>query len=94
MRASVWRQSPELCEYAAKLFSTPQFRTALAVIRNESPHNFDQPSNGVLGEDRIVWAGRVEGYNQALRVLESLAKPIESAFHLEATFEPPEQPQQ
>lgn len=92
LRVEDWRQSPELVTYAAKLLNTPEFRTLLDVLRNESPANFGFPVTGVSAEDRITYAGRIEGYNQAMNLIESLGTPGIQRARLEATFEPETQP--
>lgn len=87
MRMEQWRNSPELVRYAQQLFSTPQFQTMLAILRNESPSSFGL-AIGSTHDDQIAHAYKGTGYNLCLNNLEALAIEESRPEMLEATFEP------
>ena len=87
MRMDQWRSSPELVEYAKRLFTTPEFQTLLDVLRNESPSSFGLPI-GSSHDDQIAHSYKGTGYNLCLNNIEALSNMHEHPTYLEATFEP------
>lgn len=87
MRADQWTASPECVTTAQKLFATPEFRTILSILRNESPSCYGLPM-GSSHDDQIAHSYKAAGYNLCLNNLESLAVKHTTHAPLEATFEP------
>ena len=92
MRLEQWQNSPELVDYAKRLFQTPQFLTMMDILRNESPASFGL-ALGSSHDDHVAHAYKGEGYNLALNNLEALATQVQQYDMPEATFAPePRQP--
>lgn len=87
MRAADWCASPECTAAASRLFATPEFRTIISILRNESPASYGLPM-GASHDDQIAHSYKAAGYQLALNTLESLATHNRAHAPLEATFAP------
>lgn len=74
-----WKSHPELIEQARELFASPLGASMLAVLHASIPHGYAHAPGQQLG--------RMNGFLEAIRVLESLADgPEKPEVELEATW--------
>jgi hypothetical protein len=89
MRVKEWRRREDLVGAARGMMASDQFQRMMSVLRNESPHNFSFSGNVDLAT-RAMYQARIEGWNKAIDMLESLGVPYEEPEHLLETYEPEE----
>ena len=87
LRLKDWIADPTLVAQAGKLMNLNVAQAMLAVLRNESPANYELPI-GATHDDRIAHACRIEGYNLAVNNLEAMNKSGTHHDFIESTFEP------
>jgi hypothetical protein len=89
MRVKEWRRRDELVGASKTLLQNEHFQRMLDVLKNEAPHNFSFAGNVDLAT-RAMYQARIEGWNKALDMLESLGTPYEEMEPLLETYEPEE----
>lgn len=92
MRVKEWRRRDDLVGASRAMMATDQFQRMMSVLRNESPHNFSFSGNVDLAT-RAMYQARIEGWNQAIDMLESLGTPYEEMEPLLETYEPEQFPE-
>lgn len=90
MKMREFRTNQGLVDEIKKVFSTPDWKFLRSVLDEEHPihEQVRDTSPGALAH-RL---GRVDGYQECLRLLDKAAVYIEPEKHLTETFEPPIKP--
>jgi hypothetical protein len=88
-----WRSNKELVKAASLTLGNEVLQEMIAVVENASPLHGEQLVFGsqVTEHDHSRHLGRIEGYNRALRNLESLAIHQPVPKEPKATYSPPEE---
>lgn len=92
IRAEQWRSTPNLVSTAHRIVNDVGFIQMLEVLRTESPANLAFSDIEESLPSRAVQQAKTEGYNLALNLMLSLAKPLADAQMPEATYEPEPNP--
>ena len=88
-----WRSTPSPVAQARELLATPLMKDMLLVLRQQHLGMICVPSNAPV-EVAAAVQRQTEGYQMALNNLEALGVYAKPAEPLEATFEPPEVPEE
>lgn len=86
-----WFGQPANLAESQKLFETPLMRDIIDVLHSERPQGFPIRGYPVESVSAHVELGRVEGYNDCLRILLALPHPPAAPIdQIQSTFETPE----
>lgn len=83
--ADIWRKTPALVSEARRIQGEVTFSHMIETLRAESPANQHLYDADLAG--RAIHQAAIEGYNQAIATLLSLAEPHKDMPVLEETFE-------
>lgn len=86
-----WQSSSLYTAEARRLFADRTFQDIFSLLTNHRPQGYPVRGQDVSDTQALIELGRIEGYNDCLRLIVSLAQlPPKMREPLEATFEPPE----
>lgn len=96
MRLSEFRKDQTLVNQAARILGMEMVKRMLDVLKEDAPHNYETMAPGIPETDRVLYLGKIYGYNMCLANLQALGLLAEEFQMPEARFEDPmkEQPEE
>jgi hypothetical protein len=89
MRLAEFRKDKTLVERASRILDMGMMKSMIQVLEEDAPHNYETMAPGIPETDRVLYLGKIYGYNMALANLRALGILAEEFQMPEATFEDP-----